>query len=72
MCYTLVALDMTASVFVPDTEDVQVSPGTLTGVDIHIGMLLTSFSESTPFIWLQFTPKTTVLHDLLRMFAVDS
>ena len=34
-------------------------------------MLLKSFSESTPFIWLQFTPKTTVLHNLLRALDLD-
>ena len=35
MYHALVALDMTAAAFVNDTEGVQVSTGTLTGVGIH-------------------------------------
>ena len=33
-------------------------------------MILKSLSESIPFIWLQFTPKTTVLHNLPRASLV--
>ena len=35
MCHAPVVLDMTAAAFIPDTEGVQASTGTLTLVDIH-------------------------------------
>ena len=61
---------MTAAVFVPDTEGVQ---GSMYWELVSIKMLLPSFSESihAPIIWLQFTPTTTALLDMLRVFALE-
>ena len=57
---------MTAAAFVPDTEGVQVSTGTLTWVGNHRDVKF--FSESTFYL----APTSTVLHNLLRVLALDS
>ena len=44
MCHAPIALDVTAAAFIPDTEGVQVSTGTLTFELVSIYVLPKSFS----------------------------
>ena len=62
MCHALVALDVTAAAFVPDTGSAGVLYGTLTGVGIHRDVTDDLSGYNT----------TTLLHDLLRPLALDS
>ena len=57
MCHAPVALDVTAAAFVPDTEGVQVSTGTLTLVGIHRDVTEEFQGEYTFYL----APTTTVL-----------
>ena len=68
MCHAPVALDVTAAAFVPDTEGVQVSTGTLTWVGINMDVTEEFQWEYTFYM----APTTTVLHNLLRALALDS
>ena len=70
MCHAPVAFDVTAAAFVPDTEGVQVSTGTLTLVGIHRDVT-EEFQREFTFYLAPLYP-CTVLQNLLRALALDS
>ena len=67
MYHAPVALDVTAAAFIPDTEGVQVSTGTLTWVGIYRDVIEEFQREYTFYL----APKPTVLHNLLWALALD-
>ena len=66
MCHAPMVLDATLPVYVPDAYGIQDSTGIVTGVGIHCNVA-DEFQ-----LWKGLYLEITILHNLLRAFALDS